>query len=405
MAIYSLICSLLVLFCISSLLFKSFINPCSIYSLVWLSISIGAAFFETTIEDKYKLSFTTISIIFLSVLFFFIGSILNLNKYIHNDNRKLNYYEKSYKFSFFLLLISFFLLPIVISKAYSIVSNSTFNSVFIALRSELTDENGQTYGIGAYGTIIANLGFLFTFNDYLKTGSNKKLLIVCFVISLIFDVLNTGRTFLLFTLIPALFILFLNRGVKLFYLLCSLALLFPIFIVFNILKTFSNFDTTTDIFDIKEIVDSIQIYFLGGIYALNNKLASMNFIGKGDGFLVFRTIKAILNSIGFDTKVQLLIQEYENSPIKTNVYSIFYPYLYDFGIWSVLIFSFFIGLVHTFFFKNSKENESYLILNCLLFYPLLMSFFQDQYFTLMSTWIQYTFLILIRNLFLRFNFK
>lgn len=402
MAIYSLIFSLLVLFCISSLLFKSFINPCSIFSFVWLSVSIGAAFFETTIEDKYKLSYTTINIIFLSVFFFFLGSILNLNSELHGIKKvekKINNNEKSYYFNLFLVFLSLIFLPIVIYRASLMIYDSTYFNIFNAIRSNLTDETseGLNYGIGAYGVTIANISFLLALNDFLKTGNFKKILVFSFIICLTFDILSTSRTALFFTLIPSLFLIYVYKGLKIGSILLALIIMSFIFGIYNVFKNFTDFDSDGDLFSFAVFLDSFQIYFLGGVYAINNKINSANFIGVGDGTMIFRTYFAIKNTLGFDVKTNGLIFGYELTPIKTNVYTLFFPYLYDLGIWFVFLFTFIIGFIHTFFYKNSQKSDSCIIAYSLLMYPLFMSFFQDQYFFLLSVWIQYVLLLLFRK--------
>ncbi|NTQ55438.1 oligosaccharide repeat unit polymerase, partial [Enterococcus faecium] len=64
-------------------------------------------------------------------------------------------------------------------------------------------------------------------------------------------------------------------------------------------------------------------------------------------------------------------------------------YLYDFGPIYALIVQFIIGTLHGVSFKNmSMKKPFWIFLYSILIYPLLMQFFQDQYFSIFSTWMQ-----------------
>jgi oligosaccharide repeat unit polymerase len=72
-----------------------------------------------------------------------------------------------------------------------------------------------------------------------------------------------------------------------------------------------------------------------------------------------------------------------------NVYTVFSPYYRDFGVVGVGLFLGVLGALHGWIFRQLKTGMPIIIVaNALLFYALIMQFFQDQYFSLMSQWIQ-----------------
>jgi oligosaccharide repeat unit polymerase len=110
-------------------------------------------------------------------------------------------------------------------------------------------------------------------------------------------------------------------------------------------------------------------------------------LGYGENMLRFLFV--ILNKLGFNIRPVLLRQEFVAVPLLTNVYTIYQPYYGDFSIFGALLIQFFLGLWHGFIYLKARLNKPlYIILYALFLYPLFMQFFQDQYFNLLSTWIQ-----------------
>ena len=110
------------------------------------------------------------------------------------------------------------------------------------------------------------------------------------------------------------------------------------------------------------------------------------------GILTFRTPLAIVKAIGAPITVPDLIQPFVKVPSAINVYTVFSPYYRDFGMAGVATFMLFFGALHGWVFRQLKTGMPIIIVaNALLFYALLMQFFQDQYFSLMSQWIQILF--------------
>jgi hypothetical protein len=91
---------------------------------------------------------------------------------------------------------------------------------------------------------------------------------------------------------------------------------------------------------------------------------------------------------------------YITTPILSNVYTVYYNYFKDFsylGLFFNCIYSF----IHTIFYNKTRERNKFINIYffATLMYPLVMSFFQDQYMSLFSTWVQLTFYGLIASFF------
>jgi oligosaccharide repeat unit polymerase len=106
--------------------------------------------------------------------------------------------------------------------------------------------------------------------------------------------------------------------------------------------------------------------------------------------MTFRTPLAVLRFLGAPVEVPEMIQPNVTfASYLINVYTVFSPYYRDFGVVGVGLFLGVLGALHGWIFRQLKTGMPIIIVaNALLFYALIMQFFQDQYFSLMSQWIQ-----------------
>lgn len=81
--------------------------------------------------------------------------------------------------------------------------------------------------------------------------------------------------------------------------------------------------------------------------------------------------------------------------ISSNVFTMFQYYCDDFGVVYSILMSAILGLISGFCYKRENVDGLFGYLSCLLLYPAFMQFFQDQYFSLASTWLQLLFVGLI----------
>jgi oligosaccharide repeat unit polymerase len=129
-------------------------------------------------------------------------------------------------------------------------------------------------------------------------------------------------------------------------------------------------------------------YLLGSLPAFSQFLSELQDPTYGQE--LFRTVYVILYKVGITTQLPVdLTKEFTNIPFSTNVYTIFHPYIQDFGYFG-LLFMVFIGYLNGYVYVGAfkRGSEFMRVLYCLLMYPIFMSFFADQYFSLLSMWVQ-----------------
>lgn len=147
------------------------------------------------------------------------------------------------------------------------------------------------------------------------------------------------------------------------------------------------------------LVSTFTEYLVGGTAGLNDYLATATATSADWGQNTFRTLFALLHRLGIGPEPRNLVQEFRNVPFTTNVYSVFRPYHADFGWTGVVGFQALFGLLHGVAFVRARAGRAeYTYAYALLLYPLIMQGFQDQYFSLLSTWVQALLLLMVAKL-------
>jgi oligosaccharide repeat unit polymerase len=142
------------------------------------------------------------------------------------------------------------------------------------------------------------------------------------------------------------------------------------------------------------VYDEFRMYLLGGLAAFGQHIQEAQHLDWGTNIL--RTPLLVLRHVGISVPVPELMKEYRFVPDPTNVYTFYLPYFDDFGYVGAFVAPFVIGALQGKVYRLARAGSAqFMILFALLLYPLFMQFFQDQYFSLMSTWVQYCFWIVV----------
>ncbi|MCB1333196.1 MAG: oligosaccharide repeat unit polymerase [Roseivivax sp.] len=108
----------------------------------------------------------------------------------------------------------------------------------------------------------------------------------------------------------------------------------------------------------------------------------------GDGAYSLRFFISLFHRLGlYSGDIQELVMEFIWVPLPTNVYTFAYVPISDFG----MFFPFYhavIGALLGFVFALPRRRPEVRVLQGFMYYPILMTFFQDQFLTITSTWLQ-----------------
>ena len=255
-------------------------------------------------------------------------------------------------------------------------------------------QNLRYYRAG--GTIVTPLVMYFVTISYVSMGlqmviglgnRKKTKMWVAMAVSLAYSVLATGRSFLFLFMTVILGILLIVRKIPVKRMLVVFAFMgLAIFILVgiyqhNLVSADQDFVASRDFF-----LESFRVYSLGTIPALDQALRAKAELQYGAN--TFRSVLAAVNRIGFRVDVPPLVQEYAYVPYPINVYTVFHPYYRDFGYAGIAVAMLLIGYVHGMVYRKAATGRSfYVVIYAMLLFPLFMQFFQDQYFTLLATWV------------------
>ncbi|MBA4344760.1 MAG: hypothetical protein C0423_21675 [Methylibium sp.] len=280
-------------------------------------------------------------------------------------------------------------------KAQALAQSAPYTeSDFINLRIALTGarDDAQTFGLLGY---LIPVSFASTF---VELASSKKRIFawrgwISLLLSVVYALLSTGRTYF-FLLVTALaFIALLQRRARLAQIAGTALLLFSL-AFFGLGMLANKIGADTPNIDALSATDALMLYLLGGIAAFDLTLAAPPSLQWG--LNAMRTPLAVLQALGADVTVVPLIKEYVNVPLPTNVYTALQPYHEDFGWLGIVGFYALCGQLHGRLYRAARRPDAdprLIIYASMAMYPLLLQFFQDQYLSLLSTWVTFALLI------------
>jgi oligosaccharide repeat unit polymerase len=298
----------------------------------------------------------------------------------------------------FFLLIGLIGLPFYIKSILSIQQQSANENFLVAIRSELIYgemDIGPSKYLVAFS--VVSLGLAFFLNSIFPTKKHSILFFIALSIALVYNLLYTGRTsiFLVLSVLLGVRSFFIRKNPvqTLFKLIVGFVLLFSLLgILYE--KGGStdegaglNFSTTTEF---------AGLYLVGPIHGLNHFIVKEE---KSDlsGEHTLNFFLRLGESLGLSrvNKSADIVESYVFMPYPTNVYTAFRVYLRDFGLVYLCLMFFFFGFFHGFIYEKAVRtlNVRYVLYYSFLLFPLLLSFFRDQYMTVFSSWLKIIFYI------------
>lgn len=381
---------------------KSILYPPFIFNFIWFLVILIYFIFKIFDPDEMDtLHSNTLIFIALSNLFFSLGGFYVLTN-LKQKTKKILFKPSKVPeiLGDIILIITFITLILLFFKAREMASKIVAQNFFVALRYQLTNVR-LDYGILDYFLsfgLFASLYRLYTFESLTDLSLKQKIkLSLAVLISFAFLVLSTGRTYFFFYFITALMTIYLKGNIKSRYIWSFFLVAFITFILVGIvLSKGGNLEYSISE-NISSSVNHILAYLEGPVLAFDRFYNSEYTHTWGEN--TFRFFIAILYESNIIEKPPAdIVNEWILVPYPTNVFTVFYQYVMDFGKTGCWIIMFLFGLLHTWMFYRSKTSDNHFkLLTAYSYYPLLMVFFQDQYVSLLSFWIQlwmYSFLVL-----------
>lgn len=382
---------------INYLIKKDIGYPPFLFCLIWTIILLGYFIIsESGVLIIYKLSNSVLLFYVLGALSFSIGGVIAISfskKRLNNNCKRPDYYLKSKFFDQLLFWIPVIAFPLFVYKMYKIASTPGMSNLFQGLRYQVSV---NTVDIG-YLQYILPFTFVNLITRFLlfKNRNSKKSDKFKYYFSLILTILycfaTTGRTYFFFLITIFIGYSIVNRTFKVKFFLWILPLVFIIFYIYAVLLNKGGSTSNSISENLNGTINSLYSYLFGGLKAFDQTLNNPSFYFHNGAFL-YRFPQKIFFDLGIITNKPIqLVQDYANVPFPTNVYTIYYSYYYDYGTIYTFIMIIILGAFQTLLFIKMRFTKQilFIFLYIVFLYPLFISFFQDQYISLLSTWLQF----------------
>lgn len=288
------------------------------------------------------------------------------------------------------------LLPVSFALAYGLAATGPSGSFLINLRLIETSGNSDRF-IWNYLvmlSVVSSALHLLAIDTEMKQSGRLKFAL-SIPVAVGYCILNTGRTWFFMLLIVLMGLAVLTRKISVRKALLysgTAALLLFVMIAVLLGKGGSVDKPVSD--NAATLWDAFQTYLLGPLPSFDIFVRHHETVRLGDNTLRF--FWAALDKIGFETPPVPLVHEFVNVPFPSNVYTVYRPYFDDFGLPGAVMVQFFLGLLHgRLYRKLARPDAFYCCLYAFSLYPLAMQFFQDQYLSLLSLWLQTVVVLLL----------
>lgn len=355
-----------------------------IHSIVWLGVSVAYAIWQADLEVVTE---NTLWVMVVGIFMFSLGTLLGLRmeSSIAKSLCPEGLFNSSYLVPYVIVIVSLMGLGAMVYQALELLPLNTSNSLmgddswYARLRPTLVSEKKGSYGLASYVLNFSLVGTAYL--AYLcRFGRESKLLWPSVFITLGLCFLTTGRTYLV---LFGCLIFVANAPIRRRNQLGMLVSAFIGILVVTWIAGRINQAPTDEL--LASWQNHAKLYFVAPVAALNYLVDS----GQPQtwGANTFRTMFAIMKAVGIEVNVPELVQPYPPVKLSANVYTVFSPYYRDFGFWGVAFFMALLGITHGWVAKQ-LDHKSFLltVISGILLYALLMQFFQDQYFSLLSQW-------------------
>lgn len=282
-----------------------------------------------------------------------------------------------------LLALSVAGLPLLVLRLLEVGASGPTSNAFINVR--LAAIGGETDPFGALAYLVNLTIFSAGIHALHLVATSRARVAAMLSIALIYCILTTGRTH--FTMLLAIvgggLVVSGRMRVRTF-----LGIFLALFAVVFLLVGLALGKIVGDDASIASALgQNLFVYLVGGIAAFNDFLKTSEPWTWGEN--VGRSLLAALHRLGLAREPRALVKEFRMVGLETNVYTVYRPYLEDLGWPGVIAAQAVFGAVSGYVFQRARRPDRvFAFAYGALMYPAVMQVFQDQYFSLLSTWIQ-----------------
>jgi oligosaccharide repeat unit polymerase len=389
-------------------------NPFQIYFMIWFSVILGF-YFTRGIYISVEADFIVLLIAakFLSfVLLFIIYTVMPANhiskvqsvitknifrkmvksRPVGSYSQKFLYFTKRQCYLVFLAQITVTIaLPFAYLQAVTLAGGDNIFTLQGYIKLRLAKTLGiESTGFLIYFTPLAFVISSFTIFLYRQGKVHCTRIISSIIVSISYAYLSTGRTYFLMFMCVTVLPLVIFKEIR------SKGISISIFIIvafFGLIAGMTAKGISINqslIENFRSFFESVRCYTISPLVAFSNLVEGEPNLDFGVN--TFRFIIKLLHALGLsDTEPVALIKDYTFVPDPINVYSVYEVYFRDFSYMGIIIPPLFLVGHYWLYRKAIRSGGVWVFYYSSSVYPLVMQFFQDQYFSLLSMWIQFGF--------------
>jgi oligosaccharide repeat unit polymerase len=391
--------------------FKYLLSPAVLMPAIWGIILMLHPICQATIlPDLYDISPKSLLVFVAGCTFFVLGAFgyvsLRETAFSFHENRAvISSYPAdrapsiSIVVRVLLLAIVILVLPLYIQRSFILFLRSGADSLLQGVRNELILGEADL-GPVKYMQPLSIVAYAFCEVASLKEPQTKNRLMamLSLLLAFVYALFSTGRTF--FFILMLLYIglrVVLKKGFLLIRYLWVFPLLFVLFGFYGLVYGKGGNTDQPIAESFRGVAEVTAIYLVTPATAFD-LISQPPFEPSFDGHRVFRFFFVVSNALGITevSKDELKsLQEFVGVPYEGNVFTVFSPYTRDFGFTAAFVFLLLFGWVHTWLFSKAKASQAsnFAIYYALMLYPLMMTFFDDQYVSALSLWLQFVILV------------
>lgn len=296
----------------------------------------------------------------------------------------------------FLLMISMIITPLYVYRIYQIVSMFSLDDMMGNIRILAIFGEGQGF-LGQ--SIILNQALLITaLWAYPRIPLWQVVIPVLACCLNAIAIMEKGTMFFVFICI--IFVLHHKKVIRLRSIIFAGFILVSFFYIFNLQRAGEDSDYSKN----ETIADFIAMYILSPPVALCQLMPETT---PQFGTNTFGTIYHFMIRFGVNDVVEKFkTQDFVLVPIPTNVYTIFQPFLIDFGYKGIAFFAALYGIICGWLYRLYKNHNS---IGCCLYtfmiYVLVLQFYQENIFLSLATVVEFViFVYLMTQQHIKFRF-
>jgi oligosaccharide repeat unit polymerase len=373
---------------------NSFAYPPVIFTFLW---SIILFLLILSGDFFYPISEFTLLILLIGSITFSAGGFFALSlKCSISPIAKSQWENKVIDWSILLLLILF---PFYIQRLIYLSALSGMDNFWIGLRNQTSSDLSEFEGIGMFAYILSlgKFSTIWAFSQSMRSSYSKRKTYLIIGITFLYCLSTATRSSTYTLVLPLIGVLIINNNNyknKFKIAMTAMIVLLLLFSLFMVTGVFlgkgGNIENSLweNMISMKE---NFQIYLLAGIVAFDQ-----SFINHIDYDLLFLFFIKILHLFGFEMQEKTTILQYTFTPHPTNVYTIYFSYYWDLGIFGLAVMMFLLGSSLSFVYRKAVLGHPvYIFFYGLSFSALLLSVFAETFVTTASYWIQSVFFVFV----------